>query len=181
MRPIFLRFVATGALLGSMVPFGLAHAQTSIDDEGMLSASRGNPLHVGEPASATLLDSMRGGFEASGGLQIAFGIERSVYINGSLVTTTSLNVAPSGQVTTLPSGTLVAGSSIALIQSGANNFFGAGPGTAANAAVVIQNSLDNQKIQGVTVINATVNSLALTKSSNIQSSIQNALTGALRR
>ena len=124
---------------------------------------------------------MRGGFEAAGGLQISFGIERSVYINGSLVTTTSLNVADSGQVTTVSSNQLVPGSSIALIQSGANNTFRSGPGTATNAAIVIQNSLDNQKIQGVTVVTATVNSLALTKSANIQSSIQDALTGSLRR
>jgi hypothetical protein len=181
MHPMLKRFAATATLLVSVVPFSLAQAEASIDDAGIRSASRGDPLHVGEPASASLLDSMRGGFEATGGLQVSFGIERSVYINGSLVTTTSLNVAESGVMTNVPSGTLVAGSSIALIQSGANNVFGAGPGTAANAAVVIQNSLDNQKIQGVTVINATVNSLALTRSANIQSSIQDALTGSIRR
>ena len=166
-------------MIGAMASFGPAFAQSSSPDPA--SAARANPFDAGLPVSAAILDTMRGGFETNAGLQVSFGIERSAYINGNLVTTTSLNVAESGQVTSVPSGTLVAGSSIALIQSGANNTFRTGPGTATNAAVIIQNSLDNQKIQGVTLITATVNSLALTKSANIQSSIQDALTGSLRR
>ena len=38
------------------------------------------------------LDRMRGGFSLPNGLQISFGIERAVYVNGNLVSTTSLNI-----------------------------------------------------------------------------------------
>lgn len=36
------------------------------------------------------LDAMRGGFEAANGLQLSFGIERAVFINGELVAVTRL-------------------------------------------------------------------------------------------
>ena len=39
------------------------------------------------------LDNMRGGFEAPNGLQISFGIERAVFVNGELVAATRLVVA----------------------------------------------------------------------------------------
>jgi hypothetical protein len=173
MTPIPMRFASIVFAVAGVLSFAGAHAASSVEPRA--SDARNDPLNAGEPASAAMLDAMRGGFEAAGGLQVSFGIERSIYINGALVTTTSLNVADSGQVTAIP------GSSIALMQSGANNNFQSGPSATTNAATVIQNSLDNQKIQGVTVINATVNSLSLTKSANIQSSIQDALTGSLRR
>ncbi len=39
------------------------------------------------------LDTMRGGFEAPNGLQVSFGIERAVFINGELVAATRLIVS----------------------------------------------------------------------------------------
>jgi hypothetical protein len=38
------------------------------------------------------LDAMRGGFEGANGLQISFGIERAIYVNGELVAVTRLVV-----------------------------------------------------------------------------------------
>jgi hypothetical protein len=46
---------------------------------------------------------------------------------------------------------------------------------------VIQNTLNNQKIQNVTVINATVNSLEILKGINLQSSLRSAVIDSLRR
>ena len=37
------------------------------------------------------LDEVRGGFIDASGLQVSFGIERAIYLNGELVTTTRLN------------------------------------------------------------------------------------------
>lgn len=50
------------------------------------------------------LDGVRGGFIGEGGLQISFGIERAVYINGNLVTTTSLNLSDLGKLSAKQGG-----------------------------------------------------------------------------
>jgi hypothetical protein len=44
-----------------------------------------------KPVSHDKLDELRGGFDA-GGLQVSFGIDRAVYVNGSLVVSTSLTI-----------------------------------------------------------------------------------------
>ena len=41
--------------------------------------------------SDNALDRLRGGFDIGGGLMVNFGITRAVYINGDLVTQTTLN------------------------------------------------------------------------------------------
>jgi len=121
------------------------------------------------------LDAIRGGYSGINGLQVFFGIERSVYVNGALVTTTSLNLSGQGQ----PVG---GGQSLALIQSGAGNSVApqlllpsAMPGT------VIQNTLNDQRIQALTVINATVNSMQVLRSLNLQTTIRESITDSLRR
>jgi hypothetical protein len=131
--------------------------------------------------SADRLNEVRGGFITNSGLQLSFGIERAVYVNGSLVTTTSLNVSNLGSVTAgeIPTATLHNGS-LTLIQNGTGNTFV--PGTVSSSAIstVIQNTLDNQKIQSVTVLNATVNSMEMMRAINLQTAVRNAITGSLR-
>lgn len=156
------RFLVVALSIAAAFPFEPARA-----DAGLLGGAA--------PASIATLAAIRGGFDTPAGLHIAFGIERAVYLDGNLVTTTSLHVAETGQMATGSSG-----ATSASIQSGSNNTFGVTTTSPASVATVIQNSLDNQKIQGVTLITATVNSLASTKSSGIQNSIQDALTGSLR-
>lgn len=130
------------------------------------------------------LDQVRGGFDAPNGLQISFGIERAVYINGSLVTTTSLNVSDLAKVTggqAAVSAAVAGARNLTLVQNGAGNTFVTGPASAAAVGTVIQNTLNDQKIQSVTSINATVNSLQMMKAQNFESSMRGALTDALRR
>ncbi len=144
---------------------------------------RANPLQ-GElvALSDSKLDQMRGGFETDSGLKISFGIERAVYINGSLVTTTSLNVSDLSKLSAGQAQAAGLGNaSLGLIQNGPSNTFAPGQIAASSVATVIQNTLNDQRIQGITLINATVNSLDLIKHANVQSSIQNALTDSLRR
>ncbi|WP_298233027.1 hypothetical protein [uncultured Azohydromonas sp.] len=129
------------------------------------------------------LDTMRGGFIGDGGLKISFGIERAVYVNGNLVTTTSLNLSELG---TLSAGKAAAmnlpevGNRIALIQNGAGNTVLSNLGPAA-IGTVIQNTLDGQKIQTLTTINATANSLGVLKSIEAQRNLRSAITDSLRR
>jgi len=132
------------------------------------------------------LDSIRGGFELDGGgLRLSFGIERALFINGELVSTTVLNVKDMQQV----SGGGSAGSvSLPVTADGALNIIQIGAGNnvatqvSPNAAgTIIQNTLDNQKIQYITTINTTINSLQAFRATSLQSTIQSGIVGALRR
>lgn len=121
------------------------------------------------------LGAIRGGFTGINGLQVSFGIERTVYINGNLVSTTSLNVSPQGQAVGV-------GESVALIQSGAgNNFAPQIILPSSLPATVIQNTLNDQKIQALTVINATVSSMQMLRSLDFQNSMREAVAGSLRK
>ena len=174
---------------GDKVLLGLA----AILDDGSAPEPASPPMQQPPPAvhapwdgeslamSADRLDEVRGGFITNSGLQLSFGIERAVYVNGSLVTTTSLNVSNLGSVKAgeTPTATLHNGS-LTLIQNGTGNTYV--PGTVSSSAIstVIQNTLDNQKIQSVTVLNATVNSMEMLRAINLQTAVRNAVTGSLR-
>ncbi len=132
--------------------------------------------------SSDKLDEVRGGFITDTGLKVSFGIERAVYLNGSLVTTTSLNIADlskisGGQVQVTGTGT----GSLALVQSGTGNVFSPGSISSSGTGTVIQNTLDNQKINTVTRIDAVVNSAGIMRSINLQSSMRSAVIDSLRR
>lgn len=130
------------------------------------------------PLADEALAQVRGGFVTDTGLKISFGIERAVYINGDLVTTTRLSTpdlsATTGGRSSDPAGTL------ALVQNGAGNYFLSEIGRSALPSV-IQNTLDNQAIRTVTVINASVNSMDLLRSMNLSSSVRNAIADFLPR
>lgn len=143
------------------------------------------PLKSSLALDNTALDEIRGGFEVpDSNLKFSFGIERAVFINGELVARTVLNVkdlqmaAGAGVASQMSS----AGSAEALsvIQSGTGNNYA--PQVGSNVAgTVIQNTLNNQKIQNVTTINAAVNSAQLLRSMSVQSAVQNGIINSLRR
>jgi len=142
---------------------------------------RSNPFGDRQVAvSEKLLDGVRGGFGVDG-LNISFGIERAVYINGSLVTTTSLNLSDLGRITAGSGATVINAGTIGLIQSGAGNLMSAGTFSSGAVGTVIQNTLDGQKIQNLTVINATTNSLGALRGVNLESSMRGAVIDSLRR
>ena len=131
-----------------------------------------------------VMDGLRGGFETPGGLMLSFGIERLVYINGELLSTTSLNVADLG---TLVGGSaeaakaLTVGSTVGLIQNGPNNTFDASMISSGAFATVIQNTLNDQTILSVTTINATVNSMDMLQANRIGDSLKSTVNSALFR
>ena len=125
------------------------------------------------------LGKLRGGFETPGGLRLNFGIERVVMINGVLQSTTILRVDELGKLVggKAAGEAIAAGNTLAVIQSGPNNVVTAPlPGT--TLATVVQNSLNNQKIQSVTTINATINSAEVMRQVRMQHSVQEALSRA---
>ncbi|HOM13748.1 MAG TPA: hypothetical protein PLB41_10565, partial [Rubrivivax sp.] len=128
------------------------------------------------------LDAVRGGFVTPEGMKISFGIERAVYLNGTLVTTTSLNIADLSKISGGQAQVSGAGAgSLGLLQSGLGNVFTPGSISSTAAGMVIQNTLDNQKIQTITRIDAAVNSTGILRAINLQSSMQGAIVNSLRR
>ena len=125
-----------------------------------------------------LLDDMRGGFDTPLNLTLSFGIERAVYLNGALVTTTSFNLpALGGIMRDDASGQATPVSSVALLQNGSGNTF-VTPTIAPLAATVIQNTLNNQTIQNLTTINASANSPQLLRNNFLQSLIRDSIGNA---
>jgi hypothetical protein len=126
-----------------------------------------------QPVSEAVLDRMRGGFESNpNGPIISFGIEKSVYINGRLVTSTVLNIPNIVQLTNHPSNAFT------LVQNGAGNAMTTNASLPA-VMTVIQNSLDNQTIQNQTVINATVAALSLSRSLALGNAVSQANLNAV--
>ena len=132
------------------------------------------------------LDDIRGGFEPpDSNLRFSFGIERAVFINGELVAHTVLNlrdlqwVAGTGGAPQVTAANAAAGA-LGVIQNGSGNSFTAQVGSNL-AGTVIQNTLNNQKIQNVTTINASVNSGQLFRSMSVQAAVQNGIVDSLRR
>ncbi|MBS0551008.1 MAG: hypothetical protein JSS47_00545 [Proteobacteria bacterium] len=112
---------------------------------------------------------------------MSFGIERVVYVNGVLQSTTALRVEDLGSLrggTAGPTVVLPAGSTVALIQNGSGNAVTTNALSGSSLGTIIQNSLDNQKIQTVTTINATVNSVQAMQAMRMQQSLQEALNRA---
>ena len=134
------------------------------------------------------LDDVRGGFDiVDTNLKYSFGIDRAVFINGELVAHTTLNLKDLDQmagkgevaVSQLASKELST-ETVSVVQNGAGNTFMTQVGPAATGTV-IQNTLNNQRIQNVTTINAAVNSAQVFKAMSVQSAIQNGIVNSLRR
>jgi hypothetical protein len=122
---------------------------------------------------------MRGGFEIDSGLTVSFGIQRAVYVDGNLVATASVTVPDLARITTAQADALrTSAGTLSLVQNGGGNAFDAGATPAAAVATVIQNSLNNQEIRSLTVIDATVNTLGALKALNFAASMRDALNGA---
>lgn len=121
------------------------------------------------PVRESVLDRMRGGFQSSpNGAILSFGIERSTFLNGQLVSSTVLNIPNLMQLAANPSNTFT------LIQTGGGNTMPPGASSLPALMTVMQNSLDNQRIQNQTVMNATVSALSWARSL----ALGNALTQA---
>lgn len=85
------------ALDASALPSQEAMPASEGQDQNPLAAARGS-MAGWKPVAHEKLDDMRGGFEVPG-LQVSFGIERAVYINGALVVATSINIPDVSRIT----------------------------------------------------------------------------------
>lgn len=298
--------VFVSVLIFGLSPDSTGHGVLAVDDNNAVLDEVVESSIFGEALamSDATLSEMRGGFTTTSGLQIAFGIERAVYVNGALISTTSISVLNLGNLTpnvptaaditagvnvptaaditagvnvptaaditasvnvptaaelsapviaALPQinvGTPVAGGSVpstaaspsatsasaapvsnavstpasssasaavapvvtpaisagvastsssnatssiqtpsvtttpgsvALIQTGGGNIVVPAAFSASSAGTVVQNSLNDQKIQSLTVVNATVNSMQILKELNLQAAISSAINDSVRK
>ena len=122
------------------------------------------------------LAGLRGGFDVGGGLLVSFGITRAVYINGDLVTQTTLNFGRLSELTPVQAAQLNQQmAALNLVQTGPGN--SVAPGLLSNGGgTIIQNTLNNQHILNQTVIDARSNALGMIKNFNIQNTLTEALT-----
>ncbi|MRX10213.1 hypothetical protein GJ697_20475 [Pseudoduganella sp. FT25W] len=105
------------------------------------------------------LEQARGGFDAGNGMLVSLGVERLVSINGTVVANTHFSIPDMTQL------------SAAEAQMASDTL----------AAVLVQNSLNDQAIRSQTTINTTVANLALLKAVNFESSLRDALNSAVGR
>lgn len=92
------------------------------------------PTQIWQAVSDRTLDTQRGGFFFGGGLEVSFGITRSVFINGELITETVLNIARVADITPAWAARLREElQSLTLVQNGPGNTFVAGTAPATSA------------------------------------------------
>lgn len=122
------------------------------------------------------LDRTRGGFDDGNGLLASFGLARQVFVNGNLVASSSVRIPDVAHVTPAQADALAAAvGTVNVIQIGPGNSFDPAALRQTGGATVIQNTLDNQNIQSLTTLDASVNNLNLFHSLNLQDSLQTGL------
>lgn len=171
----------------------------------VMASVRDTDFTSGIPVSEAVLESMRGGFQMdSKGPVISFGIERNVFMNGKLFSSTALNI-PSMQRLLDRSGMKPFGDgsdmkpvahhsdvkspdhqpshqpneTYTFIQSGPGNSFDHDTPSLPPFMTVIQNSLDNRTIQSETVINVTVEALTWARALHLGNALSQANINAV--
>lgn len=145
------------------------------------------------PVSEAVLDSMRGGFQRGpDGPFMSFGIERNVFDNGKLISSTVLKIPdmarfadrrdwnPVADHTAMRSAADHPSETFTFIQSGPGNSFAHDTPSLPPFLTVIQNSLDNRTIQSETIINATVEALTWARSLHLGHALSQANISAIQ-
>lgn len=160
----FLRVYAGAALLMSCAMTASVAASVADDFQGCATTSLKE------------LDRVRGGFSLANGnnaLQVSIGIERAVFVDGALQVSTRFAIPSLGSQ--IADGQNL--TALNIVQNGAGNHFI--PTSLAdlpsNVMTLVQNTLDNQTIANLNIINATVASRDLLRSMAITSSLKEML------
>ena len=122
-------------------------------------AAHAQNVGYGPALSAAQLDAIRGGVDMGGGLLGSFGISRATYINGQLVAHSEVTIPDIAHVTVPQATQLAAVLQTVVVRNGPGNFVDPASFAGSSAATVIQNTLNDQNIQNLTTIRASVNTL----------------------
>lgn len=163
-RHVMIAFTALCILLaGSVIP------QAAHGDDGDGLGAEWAPI---DPAR---LDAMRGGFQLPSGTMLSFGIERVVFINGELAASTSVRVADLSRLTAEEARALGEFNQGIVIQRGDGNRF---EPVRLPGGVVIQNTLDDQRITTITRLEVDSHVLGTFQDLNAGGALQDALIGS---
>jgi len=125
---------------------------------------------LGAPVPVERLDALRGGYALPGGLSIAFGLERTVAVNGELVVAQRIDIPDIARMSGEQARQLASLTENRAVQVG-----GATTVMPGNGMLVIQNMLDGQQIQASTALHTRVNTLGLLQAMNFSQSLSDAL------
>ena len=108
--------VAPAIVPAAAEPSALAHIVSGIPTSDDLAGWT--------PVSQDTLDDARGGYDLGNGLMASFGIDRAVYVNGNLVTSTSFNVPDIAHMTPAQATAMQSAlNTVTVTQIGPNNTF----------------------------------------------------------
>ncbi len=132
-------------------------------------------------ASDHTLDRMRGGFDLGAGLMVSFGISRALSINGQLISATSFQLGDLSRLTPAQAATLgqQMTAQMQVVQNGSGNTLASPNPAAMPTATLIQNTLNNQAIRNLTIIDAASNGMGLVKGLNLRATIDEAIANAI--
>ncbi|HRO26715.1 MAG TPA: hypothetical protein PLD19_04675 [Luteimonas sp.] len=119
------------------------------------------------PVDPASLDAQRGGYVLPSGLRVSFGFQRTVHVNGELVSALRVHVADVGRITSEEAAQLEQIGRMQLVQLGEGNAV-----HAQAAGLVIQNSLDGQHIQVQTTLDASTSTLGMLQALNVADALQ---------
>lgn len=132
-------------------------------------------------ASNEELGQMRGGFSINTGssqVLLSLGFQQVTFINGILAAMTTLNLPQINSAAPIPLQQNFIPTQI--VQSGPGNIYIPSSSLPSNVTTLIQNSLNNQVINHMTIINATIASKQLLNAMNIYTTLHQALSFSLR-
>jgi hypothetical protein len=119
-----LRVMSLLVLAGSA---GVVHAQ-----------ARAPAVGFGRPISTQSLAAIRGGFDLGDGLEVSFGIQRAVYVDGNLVTYLNVSIPDIAHITAQQATSLAEALGTIDVQVGSGNTFTPSMTTQAGTASVAQ-------------------------------------------
>lgn len=148
--------------------------------EGYLGAEP-DPLKECRSASSTELSDIRGGYVAGNGLEVSFGIDKMLAVNGVLLANDTLSFMLSAAANQ-GTATGVSGSMAGKVQNGANNSIDLSvlSGLRPDSFTFIQNTLDRAVIQNTTTIDVSVTVRNLYRDLNLSSMMNRQLIDSLR-
>jgi hypothetical protein len=131
------------------------------------------------PVDDAVLARTSGGFELPARLNAALQLDRAAYVNGELVADHSVRIADLGAMTAQEAAALAEAARPLVIQNGPRNSFDVAQ--VGQAATVIQNTLNDQRLASMTTLRVEVNSLAAYREANFQQGLQQQFfTGGVR-
>lgn len=155
-----------GRILLASVLAGMAGSALGAEDGGTSLGSEWKPI---DPAR---LDEMRGGFELPSGVVLSFGIERAVYVNGQLTADMAVRVSDLSRISAEEAREIAAFNEGIVVQIGEGNRF---EPTRVPGGVVIQNTLNDQRIVTVTRLEVGSNALGTFQELNTSGALHDAL------